>query len=232
MFNAQHLLLSLAVVSTLGGTAIADDTALAPRDPAPTVATLTPVNDDPAAASVITTPAGSIDVPPTEEVRRMSRARFSGGRFLLGAVAGGALGALATYGVYEGLCGDGPCLGGALAAMGANIAVTPLAVWGIGGAMGGRGRLLPTYYGIAVASAAFAAQGSPNETPSETIHRTEVQLLVFSLLLPFASSLCYEASSHFAWSSWMRDHQGSVSITPVAGTHAPTGAVASFGLTF
>jgi hypothetical protein len=220
--------------------------ALALLAPAPALASPDPAPDplapgEPAADPLPPTEptpqlAAALAAPPPEvapgELARMRRARFSGKRFVVESLGGGLAGGLASYAVFRALCPEGGCMGGAIAAMTANMAVTPLGVWGIGKAMGGQGSLLSSYYGLAVAGVALHDQGSPDETPAETIERIDLQLTIFTIALPFASALCYEVSSHLNWSRWYREHQGSLSVTPIGGAGSPSGAVASMAFRF
>jgi hypothetical protein len=127
----------------------------------------------------ITTPAL-----PTQQPYR-STARFHFGRYLLEALGGGLAGGLAGYVVYQAMC-DQVCLGGVLGGLGANVAVTPLATWAIGNALGGRGSLGYTYVG---GLSGFAALGAPGIPPGVT-------LLVGMTVMPFASAALYEITSN------------------------------------
>ena len=186
---ASVLAFSLALAPI---TARADDQPLVPPSAQPLAQPAAPAVDQPAAAD-------------------SSRARFSGGRYVVESLVGAAAGSLAFYGVYRGLCsgnaGD-DCLGPALAAAAANLAVTPVAQWGVGTAMGGHGSLAWTYYGEALT---FAAAPAGSEG-----------LVVASFLSPFMSALTYELSSN----KWFAEHGGRVQIMPVTGRNGATAGVA------
>lgn len=156
---------------------------------------------------------------PAVEVKaaEMKRASFSGGRFVVELLAGGLVGSLAAYGTYVGICGDDPCLGGALTGWLANFAVTPAAVWGVGTAMGGRGRLAHAYYGAVPALAPFSAPNAP----------IGLQFGLSAVFLPITSALMYEISSHIASQQWAREHAPAVTMRPLDG-----GGIASLGLQF
>src|ERR1700742_4895551 len=87
-------------------------------------------------------------------------ARFSGKRLALEIIGGELTVALVTGLTFNGLCNGNDCLGSAIAAFGANLAVTPLSVWGIGAAMGGEGSLGYSYLGASLALAPFSVTGS------------------------------------------------------------------------
>ncbi len=130
-------------------------------------------------------------------------ARFSTTRFAAEVLGGELVGALATGLTFNGLCDGRDCLGSAIAAFGANLAVTPLAVWGIGQAMGGEGSLGYSYLGASVALTPFSVTGSVDESPNDALARVTVEAWVSSILLAPCSALLYEATSHAKWS---REH--------------------------
>jgi hypothetical protein len=164
--------------------------------------------------------AATAHAEPADEVKaaEMKRASFSGGRFVVELLVGGAIGSLAAYGTYVGICGDEPCLGGALTGWVANFAVTPAAVWGVGTVMGGRGRLAHAYYGAVPALAPFSAPNAP----------IGLQFALSVVFLPITSSLMYELSSHIASQQWVREHAPAVAVRPLAGG----GGIATLGLQF
>src|ERR1700733_4030101 len=90
-----------------------------------------------------------------------SHARFSGKRLLVEILGGELVGGLATALTFRGLCDGTDCFGSAMLAFGADVAVTPLAVWGIGKAMGGDGGLGYAYLGGSIALSPFGVTGSP-----------------------------------------------------------------------
>jgi hypothetical protein len=114
------------------------------------------------------------------------RARFSVGRFFLESLVGGLAGSLAAYGTYSSICDKNPCLGGALAGLGADFVVTPIAVWGLGELTGGDGSLSYTFLGAAVA---FSGASAGTQDPL-------LPLTIGIILMPFTSALMYELSSH------------------------------------
>lgn len=146
--------------------------------------------------------------------RDTERARFSGKRFTLEILGGEVVGSLVTGLTFNALCSGNDCLGSAFAAFGANVAITPLAVWGIGAAMGGEGSLGYSYLGASIALAPFGVTGSADESPSDALSRVEVETVVSSILLAPCSALMYEMSSHVAWS---REHALNVAVRPVHG---------------
>lgn len=127
-------------------------------------------------------------LPPPPPTTTNDRARFSGKRLAVEMLAGAAVGGLVGYGVFEATGGDD--IGSALMGLGANIAVTPIVVWGTGRAMGGDGSLGWTYVGGLVA---FSG-------PSATPEQAALSLALGSVFLPITSSIMYEVSSHARWS--------------------------------
>jgi len=112
-------------------------------------------------------------------------AEFNVGRYFLEVLVGAAAGTLAAYGVYTLVCdGGSDCFGAALAGLGANIAITPLAVFGVGRALGGQGGLGWTYVGGLAAFAGAAAPDNPG-----------LVLLIGSILMPFSSAFLFEITS-------------------------------------
>jgi hypothetical protein len=111
---------------------------------------------------------------------------FSGGRYALGVLASAAAGGLAAFGVLKGVCGDEVCLGGAIGGLVANVVVSPLAAWGAGRAMGGRGDLGTTYLGGLLG---FSVGGPLTQVSPGTA------LAVGSLVMPFMASLAFELTS-------------------------------------
>lgn len=145
---------------------------------------------------------------PEAKVAEMKRGRFSGGRFVVEIIVGGAAGSLAAYATFRGICGDEPCLGGALTGWLADFAVTPAAVWGIGNAMGGQGRLAHAYYGAIPALAPFSATDAP----------IGLQFGLSAFFLPITSAVMYELSSHLISDQWTREHEPRLVVRPSGAT--------------
>lgn len=123
--------------------------------------------------------------------RRVERAKFSPLRLVVEIVAGAAAGALVGYGVAAAT--DEP-----IAGLVANVAVTPVAVWGTGEAMGGDGSLLYTYMG---GLAGFSGSSSDSA-------------LAFGVVVaPIGAAVVYEASSHFTAKS--REYLVGIGVAPV-----------------
>jgi len=139
------------------------------------------------------------------------RARFSGKRFVVEILGGELVGSLVTGVTFNALCNGRDCLGSAITAFGANVAVTPLAVWGIGQAMGGDGSLGYTYLGGSTALAAFSVPGPVDESPSDALSRITVEAWVSSIMLAPCSAALYELTSHVKWS---RDHAVTIGVAP------------------
>ena len=137
------------------------------------------------------------------------RAKFSGGRFVVESLGSGLIGSLVSFGTYRAACGDTPCLGGAIGGLVVDIAVTPLAAYGIGQVMGGNGNLGSTYV---VGLAAFAGGGAA--TANDAI----LVLAIGMIIEPFAAALGYEISSSvnahkvLGPAGWIRPN-----VTPIAG---------------
>jgi hypothetical protein len=83
-----------------------------------------------------------------------------------------------------------------------NFAVTPYAVWQVGHWMGGQGTLSMTYVGGTCAFAAFSESAPPNETPSQTIARIDLEFAVATLMMPVTSAVVFEIMSHFSYARW------------------------------
>lgn len=130
-----------------------------------------------------------------------SRGRFSVGRFFLESLVGGVIGAGAGYGVLRLACGSDVCLGGALGALGTNIAVTPLAVWLLGMATGGEGSVGSAYLGGAIGLGAGGAGYAVSPGLSLAIGMT---------IMPFTSALLYELNSN--GQAVAREHQQGVVV--------------------
>ncbi len=151
-------------------------------------------------------------------------ARFSGKRFVIETLGGEVVGALVTGLTFNVLCSGDDCLGSAFASFGMNVAVTPLAVWGIGKAMGGEGSLGYSYLGASIALAPFSVTGAADESPSDALGRVEVETIVSSILLAPCSALMYEMTSQMTWS---REHALNVAVRPI---HGFDGAAAMISL--
>lgn len=167
------------------------------RPPAPAsralIAQVAPPPPAPAPSPVIVTtpvatPSLTLTSPSLEQNDRLAaarRARFSVGRFFLESLGSAVVGSLAAYGTYKATCGDPPCLGPSFGALGVNILVTPLTVFGLGAATGGDGSFGWAFLGGLVAFSGYTA-GTANPT---------LPLVVGVILMPFTSALMYEISS-------------------------------------
>lgn len=147
-----------------------------------------------------------------------SPARASFGRFVLESLVGGAVGILAGSAVYAAMCGSQPCARGALAALGTDFAVTPLAVWGLGNLTGGDGALGWTYAG---AVSGFAPIGA---NPSEPANLA-MSILIGTIVMPFAAAAAYEATSH-ANALATEERTNRITVRPLASTiNGPDGSL-------
>lgn len=185
----MHVRLSaLAVAASLAMAATAHATPADPTAPEPTVAPESP-------------PAL------TDHDRHMMGARWSTKRLLGEILAGAVVGSLTAYGTFEAMCGDdSDCFGASLMAAGMNFAVTPLAVWGTGRALGGQGSLGWTYLGGVVSLAAFSATGPADESTEDALDRFKIELTVATILLPISSAVMSELSSHLRYKQWQAGH--------------------------
>jgi hypothetical protein len=152
-------------------------------------------------------------------------AHYSGKRLLVEILGGELVGGVATALTFRGVCDGTDCFGSAMLAFGANVAVTPLAVWSIGKAMGGDGSLGYAYLGSSIALAPFGVSGSPDETPADALSRIEIEVAISSILLAPCSALAYEATSQL---SWAREHSVTVGVQPVHDQRNVTGAMGMF----
>ncbi|HSN25365.1 MAG TPA: hypothetical protein VLT45_03745 [Kofleriaceae bacterium] len=160
--------------------------------------------------------------PDEDRTQEMRRARLSGRRLALEIIASGAIGGLAAYGTMVGVCGNEPCLGGALGGWLVDFAVTPAAVWGVGAAMGGRGSIGAAYYGALPALAPFSATTAP----------VGLQFSLAAFFLPFTSAIVYEISSTVAANNWAREHNAALALQPVYESGHVDGAVGTLGVQF
>ncbi|HEY0251841.1 MAG TPA: hypothetical protein VGC41_09960 [Kofleriaceae bacterium] len=156
------------------------------------------------------------------EDRERDRAKFSGKRLTVEIIGGELTGILSTALTFNALCNGTDCLGSALSAYAVDFAITPLAVWGIGSAMGGQGSLGYSYLGGSLALTAFSVTGSPDETPSDTLSRVSIEAYVAAILLAPCSSLMYELTSQVTWA---REHQVGISIRAVDNTTGGVGVI-------
>jgi hypothetical protein len=166
--------------------------------------------------------------PEPAEVQKMDRARFSGTRFAVELLAGGAAGLLTSLT----LCNGSSCPGDGFVAFGVDLAVTPLVIWGIGGAMGGRGSLMYSYVGASVAVTPLSMPGSPDEAPIDTINRINTEVAISAVLLPICSAVLYEASSHFTSVRWRNEHAPQIALRPLNGRDGLNGGLGTLSLRF
>jgi hypothetical protein len=166
----------------------------APRPTSPALVALPqPVAPPLSSPDVPTGPAPVAPLPPLapvgldrdERIAAARRARFSVGRFFLESLGSALVGSLAAYGTFKAACGNQACLGGSLEALGVNVVVTPLTVWGIGEATGGDGGLGWAFLGGLAAFSGYTA-GTTDPT---------LPLVIGVVLMPFTSALIYEFSS-------------------------------------
>ena len=187
--------------------------------------------DDDEAPAAAVAPAAA-EAPPSAEADRMHRARFSGKRLLVEIVAGALVGSVVSYLTFEATCSDGDdCFGAAFLAFGANVAITPIAVWGVGNLMDGQGSLGWTYLGASVALAPFSATGPVDETPAEALQRIKIELVVATIALPITSALLYELSSGLKFMRW-RQREAAIGVTPIAGSGGIDGIYGAFSTRF
>jgi len=176
------------------------------------------------AASLAIAPPASADAPSdgpastnTPSSSRANRARFSGKRLIVEALAGAVVGSLVGYGTYSAAGGEG--IGATMAGLGAEIAVAPLVVWGTGRAMGGQGTVGSAYLGGLVA---FSG-------PAATADQAAVSFALGMALMPITSALMFEISSQVRSKRFETIASG-LSIVPVADGGGLTGVRA--GLSF
>lgn len=153
-------------------------------------------------------------------------ARIDVGRYVVEVLVGGAAGAAVSYGVYSIACGgDNECFGAALAGLGANVLVTPLAIWGVGRAMGGRGDILFTYLG---GMTAFAGASAPDNAVLAVAIGTIVLPLTSALLFEFTSQMTTAGSAEelAARSRWR------AGVSPIYGHGGIAGANVVLGRAF
>jgi hypothetical protein len=138
----------------------------------------------------------------------------------------GAGGSAAGYGTFVGICGDKPCLGGALAAMGVELVATPLLAYGTGRLMGGKGTFLAT---LTIGLLGFTA------TTPLSIENPNLALVISFAVMPILAPIGFELSSSVR-SREMRAQLGIGKLTPMVvpvfrGSDV-TGAVIGLGASF
>ena len=159
--------------------------------------------------------------PPTQTDDKQSE-HWSTKRFLVETLAGEVVGGIASALTFSAACDGTDCTGSAIASFGVNIAITPLAVWGVGKAMGGAGSLGYSYLGASIALAPFSVTGSADETPADALSRVEIEVAVSSILLAPCSALMYELTSQVRWT---RDHAVGLAVHPLHDHDGLSGAV-------
>jgi len=200
--SIRSLLLLLAGSTPAFADAIppAQPTAPAPPYPAP-YATVVATDPTPVVppSPIAGSPNGAPLPMPVDPVETLAneRARFSGKRLALEIIGGGLVGGVASALVFGASCDGHDCLGASLLSFGADFAVTPLAVYGIGTLMGGRGSLLYSYLGAGPALTPFSMTGPADETPDQTLSRLKLEVTLSTIFLPICSAVLYEATSHF-----------------------------------
>jgi hypothetical protein len=192
----------------------------APPPPYPPPATVVAIDPSP-----VVQPSPTVGAPlpvPVDPVETLAneRARFSGKRLALEILGGGLIGGVTSALVFGASCDGHDCLGASLLSFGADFAVTPLAVYGIGNLMGGRGSLLYSYLGAGPALTPFSMTGPADETPDQTLSRLKLEVTLSTIFLPICSAVLYEATSHFSYVRWQREHGASIALTPVHGSGA------------
>jgi hypothetical protein len=105
---------------------------------------------------------------------------------VLESLTGAVVGSAVAFGIYSAACDDEPCVGGAVGGLVANVAITPVAVWGVGRAVGGEGSLGATYL---LGMAAFSGGAAAPQAPL-------LGLIIGVTLMPFTSALGFELSSN------------------------------------
>jgi hypothetical protein len=168
------------------------------------------------ATGVMPMPAAAPAPAPVPEGAR--RGHFSAGRMVVEMLAGGVLGSLLGYEVYNAAGGS---VGGVLAGLGTEIAVEPLIVYGTGRAMGGIGTVGSAYLG------GMLAFSGPAATPGEA----EVSFAIGMALMPVTSALAFELSSH-THSKALEQAASGLTVTPVVGTNGVSGVKAGVGFSF
>jgi hypothetical protein len=174
------------------------------------------------AALCVTSTVVRADSERDDRAPEMHRARFSGGRLLVEILAGELVGAAAAYGTYTSVCGDEPCLGGALGGWVVDFAVTPAAIWGAGTLMGGRGRIGHAYYGALPALAPFSVTSAP----------VGLQFSLSAFFLPITSALMYELSSNITSTKWTQEHAPNLTLRPLYKDEHVAGALGTLSLQF
>lgn len=203
---------------------------------ATTLAIASTAHATPAADPVTAEPTLAPAAPLTDQDRHMMGARWSTKRLVGEILAGAVIGSLTAYGTYSAMCGDdSDCFGASLMAAGMNFAITPLAVWGTGRMIGGQGSLGWSYLGGVVSLAAFSATGPADESTEDALNRFQIELTVATILLPIASAVTFELSSHLRYKQWQAGHPTSfqAGIVPAYDLHRGlTGALGQVSLRF
>jgi hypothetical protein len=182
-------------------------------------ATTTTTDDDEAAEPAPLEAQPAPQPLPQPTTHKYERGHFSGKRMVVEILSGALVGTLAGLGVYSAAGGEG--IGATFAGLGAEIVVTPIAVWGTGKAMGGRGTLGATYLG------GLAAFAGPSATPQEAT----LSLAIGMTLMPVTSALFYEISSHVR-SKKLEAVASGLAIAPVIEHGHATGVQAGLSLSW
>jgi hypothetical protein len=202
-------------------------TATGYADPLPAPSTYTPTEPSEAEPAPLVQPAAP-QAAPVNVDDGTEGAAFSGKR-LAAEIGGGELvSLLVSFATYNGLCNGHDCMGSALAAYGVDFAVTPLAIWAGGRALGGHGSLGWTYLGASTSLAAFSATGQPDETPADTMSRINVEMAISALLMPVTSALLFEVSSQV----WFKSHHVTLAVNPTLDRGHTTGATGGITVGF
>lgn len=192
-------------------------TAGAYADPLPAPSTYTPPEPQEATPAPLAQPMPA----PVNVDDGTADAHFSGKR-LAAEIGGGELvSLLVSFVTYNGLCNGRDCLGSAITAYGVDFAVTPLAIWAGGRALGGHGTLGMTYLGASTSLAAFSVPGQPDETPADALSRVNMEMTISALLMPVTSALLFEVSSQ----SWFQSHHVTLAVNPALERGHASGAI-------
>lgn len=162
------------------------------------------------------------------QARAMDRARFSGKRLLAEMGVGAASGLVISLL----LCNSSLCPSDGWLAFFVDLGATPIAIWALGGSMGGRGSLLDTYLGASAAVAPLGLPPAANETPEQTLSRIQTEVTVSALALPICSAVLYEVSSHFASVRWHNEHTPKLTVRPLFDHDRMAGGVGTLALRF
>lgn len=154
--------------------------------------------------------------------------RFSVKRMVVEALAGEATSIALTLA----MCNGSSCTWDGWAPFLASFAISPIAVYGTGHAMGGRGSMFGAYAGATAALAPLTIPTDPMAPPDQVLSQIQTEATISAVLLPLCSALTYEVTSHVASVAWQREHQPALAVQPLYSRGQVQGGAGTFSFRF